>query len=261
MQVIVDTHVHIYPGFVSEGLFPAIAGRMDRLSDGQEHVDVLCLSERHDCRWFRDTQSAGRARHGDVEIEPVAGDSVALVIRREGMSRLYVIAGRQVVTRERLEILALGCDDDIADDAPVAEVVDVVLSRGGVPVISWAPGKWLFGRRSVVSDLLKRASPERLLVGDSAMRPRSWGEPSLMKAARDRGFRMVAGTDPLPMTGEERYIGTYCSVLTGHFDCFNPSVSLKNLLVSGLECRPAGRRCGGFEALGRLIRQRAGKAR
>ena len=169
------------------------------------------------------------------------------------------MAGRQVVTRERLEVLALLCDTEIADGMPVRDVINAVVACGGVPVLSWAPGKWMLGRYAVVSALLAKEMSNQLLVGDSAVRPQTWREPRLMRLARSRGFTIVSGTDSLPMTGEEKYIGTYCSILGGEFDPLRPSISMKKLLLAGpSRISSAGRRCGSGEAFGRLVRQRIG---
>lgn len=256
MQIIVDTHVHIYSRFLTTGLFADIAGRMDRLSDGREHVNVLCLTERNDCRWFREMKAAGPARYDGYTIELIAGDDLSIAVCCAGAARLYVMAGRQVVTQERLEVLALIYDEDIVDGAPVRDVINAVVASGGVPVLAWAPGKWMFARHAVVSDLLAKEMNGRLLVGDTAIRPQKWREPGLMKFARDRGLTVIAGTDPLPMAGEEKYIGTYCSALDGKFDHARPSISMKKLLTGPSQVRSAGRRCGNLEALGRLVRQR-----
>lgn len=257
MQIIADTHVHIYPGFLSAGLFPAIIARMDALAGGEDHVNVLCLAERNDCHWFRDVRSAGTVVCDGYEIKPVPGDVSTLAAFQEGRPRLYVVAGRQVVTLERLEVLVLGCDDDMADGAPAGEVVDFVLKLGAAPVLSWAPGKWLFRRSAVVFELLEKEAPGRLLVGDSAIRPEMWREPRAMKFARDRGFMVVAGTDPLPMDGEEKYIGTYCSLMSGEFDPQRPSASIKALMLGGVaQVHSVGKRCRPIESLWRLIRHR-----
>ena len=80
-----------------------------------------------------------------------------------------------------------------------------------------------------------------------------------MRLARSRGLTIVAGTDPLPMAGEEKYIGSYCSIIAGEFDPSRPSDSIRKLLgAAAVPFSPAGRRCGILEALGRLVRQRVG---
>lgn len=52
------------------------------------------------------------------------------------------MAGRQIVTAEKLEVLALGTDLDIDDGRPIREVLSLVTENGGLPVIPWGAGKW-----------------------------------------------------------------------------------------------------------------------
>jgi hypothetical protein len=71
-----------------------------------------------------------------------------------------------------------------------------------------------------------------------------------MRAARKRGFSVIAGSDPLPVPGEEKYAGTFATVFEGDFDAAKPVSAMRALLkVRGII---AGRRCGPLEVLQRL---------
>ena len=258
MQIVADSHVHIYPNFISRGLFPAIAARMDALAGGP-HVNILCLAERRGSDWFKSAKKGKLSAAGDFSVETLASDEVGIIISSGDASPIYVMAGRQIVTRERLEILALVCDAKTGDGLPARDVVSAVLDEGGIPVVSWAPGKWSLGRGAVVKDLLERMGPGRLLVGDSAIRPKSWAEPSLMSFARGLGITVVAGSDPLPLDGEEKYIGSYCSRFDCELDRSRPAAAVREFLRSeGAVTASVGGRCSLLAMMSRLVRLRFG---
>jgi hypothetical protein len=81
-----------------------------------------------------------------------------------------------------------------------------------------------------------------------------------MAAARKRNIAVVAGSDPLPISGEERYAGSYASILEGPFDGGHPADSLQKLFRTPESVRErVGRRCGTIAALGRIYRNSRGQ--
>jgi len=76
-----------------------------------------------------------------------------------------------------------------------------------------------------------------------------------MAAARKKGLAVVAGSDPLPIMGEERYAGSYATIFDGDLDPLRPASSLRRLLTDPSTGRTlAGRRCGLLETASRLYR-------
>jgi hypothetical protein len=143
-----------------------------------------------------------------------------------------IYRGRQFVSSEGLEILSLlSCDTEM-EGAPSADIIKSTLDVGGVPVLGWAPGKWLFKRRHAVEEILSSARPGTLLVGDTTLRPYGCPEPSLMRQARKNGTGVIAGSDPLPFEGEEIFMGTYGTLVNA--DCSEPPVgraALRDMLL------------------------------
>jgi hypothetical protein len=52
-----------------------------------------------------------------------------------------------------------------------------------------------------------------------------------MKTACERGFKIMGGSDSLPLPGEERWIGRNGFQVTGAFDPQHPAASLRALLL------------------------------
>ncbi len=255
MLIAADTHVHVYPCHEPGGMIAHAIQCLDNHAGDVPHVNVLCLSERRDCRWFAELcADGGESMLGGYSIRPAASPH-ALIVSEGDVPRLYVLAGRQVVTAEGVEMLSLACGADVAEGAPAEQTVQAILSAGGVPVVGWAPGKWLFSRGRVVRALIDGAKRDELLIGDTVMRPQGTPEPSLMARARSKGLSVIAGSDPLPMGGEDQYVGTYCSLFDGEFDPQKPAESVRRALTSSA-VRTIGRRCSIVQSFVRSVRLR-----
>jgi hypothetical protein len=247
-RLIADGHVHLYPFYDLPRAVSSLEGNLRK--HGISGIPAGFLAERHDCHVFRELRE-GRLRLPGMDFRP-AGEG-CLALHGEAGPRLFLFPGRQIVTAERLEILALTVDIQLPDGSPAADVVERVQASGGVPVLAWAPGKWFFKRGNVVAGLLRRFAAGKLLLGDTTLRPTLWAEPRLMRHARSRGFGILAGSDPLPFAGEEGNLGRYATVLEGEFDSGSPRTGVRRMLTSpGGPGSVVGSRGGVGETLRRL---------
>lgn len=206
MKVLIDTHVHIYPFHRIE---TALAALLDNMAaKDPDAVRMACLTERDDCDAFGamagDAREATAGRFEGRAISP----RILELMETETGRRLYLVSGRQIVTRENIEVLGINITARIPGGLSAEETVTRVLEAGGVPVLAWAPGKWFAGRGRVVRGVLERFAPHQVALGDTSLRPRGWGTPFIMRAARAKGFRVFSGSDPLPFAGEEQRAGS-----------------------------------------------------
>lgn len=210
-MLVIDTHVHVYPHFDVSTLLSAVR-RNARAAVPQDAdaVAAIALVERSGTDVFA-AWSDGKQLPPGVTVTAV--DATALRLSFPDGDRLIVLAGRQVACRERLEILGLGCRAEVADGVPAKDAIASIAAAGGVPVLAWGVGKWMFARSLVVRGLLSRFGPSHLLLGDTSLRPTFWPQPSPMRRARTTGRRVLAGSDPLPPAGEERMACRYVTVL------------------------------------------------
>jgi hypothetical protein len=227
-MIIADTHLHFYPHYDFSTAVQGCVRRLKALAP-----DATCvgfLAERSDCHVYRAlAEGNSKALAGEMRVTHTE-DGKCLEVHSFNTPPLYLCPGRQVVTAERLELLCLASDADIPDGLAAEEAVARIREVGGVPVLTWAVGKWLFGRAPVVRALLERFGPDALLVGDSSMRPIVWPTPIPMRSARRRGYTIVAGTDPVPAAGEERVMGRYASLLDADFVPQRARASLRDAL-------------------------------
>ena len=163
--VLIDTHVHIHGCFSLAGFFDAAHANFERAARAQSgsrksshdgFIGVLMLTEtaRADC-FKRLSARADSEDSGLGEWRLRHTEETGSVTAERHRRCLYIIAGRQIVTAERLEVLALGFEGFVPDGAPIRRVIDRVRSAAAVAVIPWGFGKWWGGRGKVVSGLLK----------------------------------------------------------------------------------------------------------
>ena len=264
MLIVADMHVHLYACFDLHQAFNCAISNLNHLAGeagkdsgtarGGAVAKFLFLTERSDCHFFRDIRS-GRMLLPGMKVTRMPDESVLLIEWQEA-DAFYLVAGRQIVTAERLEILALGTDRDFASGLPASDTISSIAESGAIPVLNWAFGKWWFRRGRVVSELLDRvALRETLSVCDISLRPRGYPEPSLMKKARSDGFRIIAGSDPLPLPAEERLIGTYGEALSGDLNLDDPLKSFWQLLKKGSRAAEVvGRRSSVVEFVTRTLK-------
>ena len=238
MLLAADTHVHLYPCY---DIYAAFLHGLDNLKalveskgrgESGEVLKVLFLTERQDCSFFKGL-AEGKCLHPGFVIKSGGDEEALWVDFGEPRGKLLVVAGRQIITKERLEVLGLATKGRIADGRPISQVIEEIHALKGVPVLNWSPGKWFGGRGRVVRRLIDASPAHRFLIGDIGMRPNIWGEPSLMRLAGRRGFISAAGSDPLPFEGEERRIGAFGVIGDFDIDFGNPLSDLRRFLRSG----------------------------
>ena len=140
---------------------------------------------------------------------------------------LILVAGRQIVTAEGLEVLAIGARGPFADGQALASAVAAVRAAGGLAVLPWGFGKWWGRRGAVVEDFLARATPGSLFLGDNGGRLQGASPPAAFGTAAAKGIPVLPGSDPLPLAAEaETAAGRYGFVLEAVVDADHPAAGL-----------------------------------
>ncbi|RIK99935.1 MAG: hypothetical protein DCC75_14230 [Proteobacteria bacterium] len=138
----------------------------------------------------------------------------------------------------------------LPDGLPASEIIERIIIAKGVPVLCWSPGKWTFRRAKVVESMLNRFKPGELFLGDTTLRPSFALTPGTFRKFKEH--RILAGSDPLPLSGEERMLGRYFSLLESPFDTERPGESVRAALHRQGE--HLGSRCSWAEVISRLGR-------
>ena len=211
MKLLIDSHVHVYPNYDLARFFHRAwlnlsSGAVDLLN-GSQTIPVLMLTERHDCSFFRDLIGGRFELPNGLEIRSCGANSVQ--IGGAGGMELVIIAGRQIVSAERIEVLALLADLALKDGQPIDELIPEISRLGAFPVLPWSPGKWFSSRGQKIEQILLAYKPGQIGFSDSALRPAGWPLPRLLQMAGLKSFVVIAGSDPLPLSGEEERAGSY----------------------------------------------------
>jgi hypothetical protein len=176
-------------------------------------------------------------------------ESCSLVATSDAQGGLLIIAGRQVVAADRLEVLALATTQEFPDGLPFQQALETVIESGAIPVLPWGFGKWTGRRGRIVRDVLSSPDAGAVYLGDNGGRPRHTPSPSLFRLALQNRVPILPGSDPLPLPAEERKPGRYGFILRGPVDAQAPAASIRSLLST----RAQPRRFGHLESLGTFI--------
>lgn len=260
-HILVDGHVHIHSCFRLEDL---LASALRNFHAAEEEIQAtraarfLLLTESAGAGVFSSLQAKVSTDQSRIvtgfRIEPTE-EAETLVVRDSSGVELYLVAGRQIVTAERLEVLALGYVGSFPDGL----AIDQVLSRLSaadtsteaaastsscrpLSVLPWGAGKWLGQRGQKVEQLVAQASARSFFLGDNGNRPFFWPLPALFKTAQSRAIHNLPGSDPLPFPGQEMKVGSFGLHLSGTPDPQAPFSSLRDLLLNpGTSLTPYGR--------------------
>jgi hypothetical protein len=243
---LIDGHVHVHPCFSEDDVFESASSNLARAARGLgaegNGPRVLLLTESAGDHFFRRAleRAAGPASGRWTFRETGEPDSVT--VRGEGENPVVVVAGRQVVTSDALEVLALCRDVEVPDGRPIGRTLDDVRGAGALAAVPWGFGKWWLGRGRIVRDLIDREDPATFFLGDNGGRPAMGRKPALFRRAARRGIRVLPGSDPLPFPAQARRVGSYGFVVAGPLDTERPARSLRDALTDpGTRPRPFGR--------------------
>lgn len=242
---LVDAHVHVHPGFARDSFLDkalrSFRGAAAELGRQDDFLGCLMLAEMGPARWFRRAWS-GEEGEGTWRFERTA-EAESLVARRTSGETLLVLAGRQIATREGLEVLALAGDASVPDGLSFDETLHRVRASSALPVLPWGFGKWWGRRGKLVAGALAHRGSGLLFLGDNAGRPSLGSEPPLFQVARDSGVAVLPGSDPLPLPWHAIRAGSYGFILEGSLDAASPAGSLRRRLRDLRESPPVfGRR-------------------
>ncbi|MEA2602908.1 MAG: hypothetical protein QOF89_3900 [Acidobacteriota bacterium] len=236
-SLLIDAHVHFHPGFRRDELLDAAVASFARGAAELEiegpTIGCLMLAETAEERWFlRLSRQEEGARFGAWQFEPGGDDAVLTARRQADGATLLIVAGRQVRSREGLEVLALATREEFPDGLPFSDALTRVRWSGAVTVIPWGFGKWWLYRGALVEAALRRVTGPGIFLGDNAGRPQSVDRPRLFREAEVRGIPVLPGSDPLPLPEHALRAGSYGFVLEGGLDVGQPVQSLKQALLS-----------------------------
>ncbi|MFT5697733.1 MAG: hypothetical protein ACI8ZB_000587 [Desulforhopalus sp.] len=236
-MIVFDGHVHIYDCYDLDRFFTAAFNNFSnasaQLQRESSNTYFMLLAEATGVSYFKKLQELTRYPGGTQStlwrVEET-GESCSLSLFHDDFPSMQIIiaAGRQLITKEKLELLALLTDQEFEDGMTLEKGVDIVINAGGIPVCPWGAGKWLGGRGKVLNNYMTEKK-DLFYLGDNGGRPSIWPRPSLFKGD-SVATRILSGSDPLPLASEESKVGQFGSYIDCDCTKENPVAFLREQL-------------------------------
>jgi hypothetical protein len=225
--LLVDTHVHIYDCYDLDALFDAAARNFTEAAkrlglSAAPRQGMLLLTETVNDHYF-DALASGTRQPARWRVQQ-APEPPVLRLTCAGQPDLWLVAGRQIATREDLEVLALGTTERFADGQPIQESLAAVDHAAAITALPWGFGKWWGRRGTIISELMAAARTRPLYSGDNGGRLAWSTRPQLLGQGEKRGHKVLPGTDPLPFPGQEARVATY-GILIRDWDPARPPLA------------------------------------
>ena len=240
VHIMVDAHVHIHEHFQLDRLFLICLQNFRKaLNQYQIYTPFdafLLLTESAGVNQFERLVKMIETENDDRDFTVSATkESSTVCITTGGGQHLYVVAGKQIVTSEKLEVLALGYHDNYPDGRSLSYVLEDLNTSRCLRVLPWGAGKWLGRRGQIIESLISSWNNDQLFLGDNGNRPSFWPLPGLFGQAYKKNIHNLPGSDPLPFTGQEKKVGSFGFFLRGHVEHEKPFGSLINQVTSAAD--------------------------
>jgi len=220
IHIACDTHVHCYD---FENLPSLLDSAVKNLRHFVPNADaqLLFFTDGYvDRTWLKLQELLkSTAKAGDWSFAFNEETQFIEAQKDDGVYKVLLAPARQVNTAGRLEMLLLGCDEELEDKQPANELIDKYGEKY-VLVSPWGVGKWLGKRGRVLVDIINH-SQKPFALGDNGGRPFFWPVPHfniikkmLLGQKEEYGgikktIPIINGSDPLPVSAEFSRVGSY----------------------------------------------------
>lgn len=239
-RIFVDPHVHIHacfplPKFLDAACVNFAAQAYEH--DISEFGGVLLLTESQGDDWYnwlaKMADEGEPIRDGYREVWTVCRteEKSSLILGSHRGDELVVIAGRQIVTKEKLKVSALFTESVFPDGASLAITVEAIRDNGGLPIVPWGVGTWLGEGGKILSKFLSSQKSEEFFLGDISGRPRFLPYPEQFIQAEQQGVGILPGSDPLPIRSEYWRAGSAGFSISSEISEHTPAKDLKHLMT------------------------------
>lgn len=232
IKLYIDGHIHFYDCFSPESFFEAAENNFSKYQENEKNpINILLFTEGKKDNFFEFFKN-----NRDIYAEKgyrikLTEEANSLIVKKEEQELLYIIQGRQIVTKENIEILSVGTTHIIEDGKSAGEVIDELIREKKPAILAWGFGKWLFSRGEFIHNLILNNQSPYLFIGDNSGRPSFWRKPELYKTAEKKGYKIINGSDPLPFKNEANKPGSFGFKIEGEFDKKKPADSLIKILT------------------------------
>ncbi len=218
----IDSHCHYEPSVGFPCFFKAISQSMQAQSDSSSINMAICLLDIEGTDWFSVLSSLPVDETIDVQQKDINTLQVTV-----GGDTITVFRGRQINSREKVEVIIMGCDKKIPSGLPL-EVYIKNYAEDYLIILPWGVGKWLGRRGKLVCQMIEGNAV--FVLGDNGGRPKWWTNISQFVLAHQLNIPILAGSDPLPIKNAYLRAGSYGNILDAKMDtCIAWISQVKNM--------------------------------
>ncbi len=235
--ILIDSHVHIYDKYDIKRFFYCVLKNFRKESKklGFENFKgILFLTETKNDDYF----SKLNENYFENELKELYltkinnNESGSVVYKAKDNNYLIIISGKQIITSEKLEVLALGKTKNLDYGESLRASIEKINSLGALPIIPWGVGKWFGKRKKIIENVLEHNRDIKYFFGDNSGRPVFWATPKLFKTAGNKGILILRGSDPLPLNYQEEKVGKFGFYFQADLDLNKPAKNINDLLLS-----------------------------
>ena len=235
--IIFDSHVHIYDCYNIKNFFHFVLknfGNQSKKIGTNKYIGVLFLTETKNENYFQKIrENYFKYAFDELNLKQVKdNESVCLLYESNDNNFLIIVPGKQIITSEKLEVLAVGTNNSIEYGISLKNTIEKIKSFGALPIIPWGVGKWIGKKHEFVKTFLDNVEDINYFLGDNGGRPLFWPTPGLFKIADKKGIFTLRGSDPLPLIKQEEKVGKFGFYIRTNFDFNYPAKEIKNLLLN-----------------------------
>jgi len=210
---LIDSHVHIHEYFdIEEYLnftFANFSNSACKIDNSISCVGILLLTEIKGINFFNSLlDSSSQKFSNNFSLIRTEEDESFIIQNRNGY-KVVVISGRQIITKEGIELLALCTTKDFKEHEDLQKTILDVIAANAIPVIPWGFGKWVGEKKNIIINLINLDKDIKFFLGDNSGRPRFCKEPYLFKLSKSCNHFILPGTDALPIPSEIGKTGSY----------------------------------------------------
>lgn len=238
--IIVDTHVHWYADALLSELLNIAWENAEHAANQAGKKIELCVLFLVDTATQDSAQRLQREPMNDWQVMPNNEDESSALFE-SGRRLVLLVFGQQIVTAERLEVLAIGSTQRVPDGLLLTETVMRSRSHAPITILPWAFGKWWGGRGSKAMNVIMKTETG-VYAGDNGIRPRLSPRPKILRTADNLGVKVLAGTDPLPVENDIRRCGSYALGLEQPVDRSQPWFGVRDSILNHDDALVVGKR-------------------
>jgi hypothetical protein len=235
--ILIDSHVHIYDCFKINKFFESALTNFkyqNQKIGPEKFIGILFLTETRDNNYFAKLkENYFQKELLDLNLKQLKNSETQSLVYQNGTGNyLVIISGKQIVTSEKLEVLALGTIENLNYGDSLIKSIEKIESIGAIPVLPWGVGKWTGKRKRVLENLINSEKSSTYFLGDNSGRLSFWPVPKLFKIAENKGIITLRGSDPLPINSQEKKAGSFGFYINTSIDLENPAKEISKVMFN-----------------------------